>query len=285
MKIQRNTLILALAAFGLASSIYIQQQLTAPDASGEIRAEGSEPLFDFDEADVTQFTIRRPDLTLSLEKREAESAESKPAETAALGQPDWNLTAPEQIPASDGAVAFLLNLLATGDRRDSFSIPSSPERLAEFGLDQPTAQVDVTLADGTTRSLSLGDSNFDDSGLYAAGDLPTSQASESQSSDSQSPESQSIEVFLVDSSLEPALLRPLEEWRYTAELPDDSTGLPDDSVLPSEASSAEADRETDSNDFDLPSEEAPQLPIQVDETGEVLLDGTESNLESDAPAE
>jgi len=270
MKIQRNTLILALAAFGLASGIYIQQQLTAPNAPGEIRAEGSEPLFDFDEADVVQFTIRRPDLTLSLEKREAESAGAESVETAALGQPDWNLTAPEQIPASDGAVAFLLNLLATGDRRDSFSIPSSPERLAEFGLDQPTAQVDVTLADDTTRSLTLGDSNFDDSGLYAARTLTSSQP----------PDSESTEVFLIDSSLEPALLRPLEEWRYTAELPDDSTGLPDNSVLPSEASSAEADRETDSSDFDLPGEE-PQLPIQIDGTGEASPGESESDIQAE----
>ena len=222
MKIQRNTLILALVAFGLASGIYIQQRLTAPDSAIAVRSEGAKPLFEFDEADVTQFTINRPELSLSLAKRGVESTGDAvadlDAETAALGQPDWNLTAPEQIPASDGAVAFLLNLLATGDRRDGFTIPNdgqpqgpTQQRLGEFGLDQPQAQVDLTLADGTTHQLVIGNSNFDDSGIYAVQDVD--------------PSSQEIEVFLVNSSLEPALLRPLEEWRYTAELPDESADI------------------------------------------------------------
>lgn len=220
MKIQRNTLILALVAFGLASGIYIQQRLAAPDAATEVRSEGAEPLFDFEEADVVQFTLSRPDLTLSLEKRPVELTGDKvadlEAEIASVGQPNWNLTAPEQIQASDGAVAFLLSLLATGDRRDSFTIPndgqsqgSTQKRLAEFGLDQPKAEVEVTLASGRTHQLVLGNSNFDNSGIYAVQDMD--------------PSSEEIEVFLVDSSLEPAMLRPLEEWRYTAERPDEAS--------------------------------------------------------------
>lgn len=249
MKIQRNTLILALVAFGLASGIYLQQRLVAPEAASEVRSEGGQPLFDFEEADVTQFTINRPDIQLSLERRETESTGDEvadlEAENAALGQPDWNLTAPEQMPASDAAVAFLLNLLATGDRRDSFTIPNdgqpqgpTQQRLAEFGLDQPKAQVEVTLADGTTHELVLGNSNFDNSGTYAVQDMD--------------PSSEDIEVFLVDSSLEPALLRPLEEWRYTAELPDASE------ATAGEADSLEGDS---SGEVDFPNGEL-ELPTQ-----------------------
>lgn len=219
MKIQRNTLILALVAFGLASGIYIQQRLAVTDSLGEVRVEGAEPLFDFDEADVVQFTINRPDLSLSLKKQgpasTGDAVADLDAEAAALGQPDWAITAPEQIPASDGAVAFLLNLLATGDRHESFTLandgqPKGPtqQRLAEFGLDQPIAQVDLTLVDGTTHKLLLGNSNFDNSGIYAVQDVD--------------PSYEEIEIFWVNSSLGPAMLRPLEEWRYTAELPDDS---------------------------------------------------------------
>lgn len=219
MKIQRNTLVLALVALGLSSGIYLQQRLTAPESSRAVRTEGAEPLFDFAEADVVEFTITRPDLTLSLSQPTAASSGDDVAdllaETAAVGQPDWAITAPEQTPASDGAVAFLLNLLATGDCRDRFSIAQEgqsaaelQQRLGEFGLDQPKAQVDLTLGDGTTHQLLLGDDNFDGSGIYAMGDR------------GQSPGK--TEIFLVDSSLEPAMLRPLEEWRYTAELPDDS---------------------------------------------------------------
>lgn len=233
MKIQRNTLVLALVAFGLASGIYIQQRLTAPESPSEVRTEGAEPLFYFDEADVVQFTINRPDLTLSLEKRSPESTGDAvadlDAETAALGQPDWAIILPEQTPASDGAVAFLLNLLATGDRRDSFPIPNdgqsqglTQQRLAEFGLDEPQAQVELTLADGTTHQLMLGNRNFDDSATYAVQDVD--------------PSDEEIDVFLVNSSLEPALLRSLEEWRYTAELPDEPTESetsPDNEATPS----------------------------------------------------
>lgn len=218
MKIQRSTLILALVAFGLSSGIYIQQRL-ANNPEVEIRQAGAEPLFAFDEADITQFTIRRPDLTLSLEKRKpansGDAVADLEADTAAAVQPDWSMTAPEQMPASDGAVAFLLNLLATGDRRDSFRITNdgqpqakTQQRLAEFGLDTPIAQVELTLADGTSHRLMLGDSNFDNSGIYAVKDADAS--------------SDAIEIFLVNSSLEPAVLRPLEEWRYTAELPDET---------------------------------------------------------------
>ncbi len=256
MKIQRNTLVLALVAFGLASGIYIQQRLAVTDSPSEVRTEGAKPLFDFDEADVTQFTINRPDLSLSLEKQgpasTGDAVADLEAETAALGQPDWAITEPEQIPASDGAVAFLLNLLATGDRRDSFPIPNdgqpegpTQQRLAEFGLDEPQAQVEVTLADGTTHQLVLGDSNFDNSGIYAVQDVD--------------PSREEIEVFLVNSSLEPAMLRSLEEWRYTAELPDESddagTGAATEPGDPSEAD--------DSGELDPLSGEV-ELPIQVE---------------------
>lgn len=225
MKIQRSTLILTLVALGLASGIYLQQRLTAPDVAGEVRSEGAEPLFDFDEADVVKFTINRPDLSLSLERRSLEvtgdAVADLAAATVAQSQPDWSITVPEQTPASDGAVAFLLSLLATGDRRDGFEVLNdgqsegeTQQRLAEFGLDQPMAQVDLTLADGTSRQLILGNSNFDDSGIYAVQDVEASD--------------EAFEVFLVNSSLEPAVLRPLEEWRYTAELPDENIAEEDE---------------------------------------------------------
>ena len=235
MKIQRTTLALVLLALGLAGGIYIQQR-TAADSPRSVRSEGAASLFDFEEEDVVRFTITHPGLTLSLEKQQLESTGDDVAdliaETAALGQPNWAITAPEQTPASDGAVAFLLNLLATGDRREEFQLSNSEgsesasgsptsdslasgssetnleSRLAEFGLASPQAQVEVTLANGETHRLFLGSSNFDESGLYA-----TTQIGDRASS---SP----IEIFLVDSSLAPALLRPLEEWRYTAELPE-----------------------------------------------------------------
>lgn len=205
MKIQRSTFILVLLSLGLASGIYLQQRLTAVPESGEaglVRPDG-EALFGFQEADITQVTIQRPDLTLSLKKRDA----------PVPGEPDWTITAPEQGPASDGAVAYLLNLLATGDRRDSFRLTNdgqpqgdTQKRLSEFGLDQPMAQVEVTLVDGSRHQLILGDRNFDGSGLYGVADAE--------------PSSAELTVFWVTSDFETAVQRPLADWRYSAELPD-----------------------------------------------------------------
>ncbi len=276
MKIQRSTLILALVAFGLSSGIYLQQRL-ANNPVAEVREAGAEPLFAFDESEIAQFTIRRPDLTLSLEKRapanSGDAVADLEAETAAAAQPDWSITAPEQTPASDGAVAFLLNLLATGDRRDSFSITNdgqpqaeTQQRLGEFGLDQPLAQVELTLADGSRHQLILGNSNFDSSGIYAVKDTNAS--------------SDEIEIFLVNSSLEPAVLRPLEEWRYTAELPDEDSEEDADSagsaVDPEKDASAATELDAAEGEVELPvvNLEAGNNPVEavVEESVEELSD-------------
>jgi hypothetical protein len=206
MKLQRSTLFLLMLALGLSSGIYLQQRFVAPQDAGEaaVVQQDREPLFSFEEAEITQVTIQRPDLTLSFKKRDSPKA----------GEPDWEMTAPEKGPASDGAVAYLLNLLATGDRQDSFQLTQEgqpqgnpQQRLKEFGLDRPLAQVSVTLADDSSHQLILGNSNFDNSGLYGVADGDLSRAD--------------VTVLLVTSDFEAAVQRPLAEWRYSAELPEE----------------------------------------------------------------
>lgn len=214
MKIQRTNVILVLVALGLAGGIYWQQRWAPggsdrapnPTGAGTTAAKGPKTLFPFQEQDVVRFTLRRPDLTLTLEKQPSSSP----------GEPDWRILAPTQLPAneppgsngaSDGAVAYLLSLLATGEVSDRFALEGDREaRLAEFGLDRPMAQLDLTLADGSSHKLILGAANFDRTSLYAIRDGETRDPA--------------VEIVVVDIDLEPAVQRPLAEWLARAELPE-----------------------------------------------------------------
>ncbi len=189
MKFQRNTFLLVLVATLVTGAFFVSEVFLAPKAEQADPAEGD--LFGFEEEEIQAFQVQRPDLKLMFEKRA-----SPPA-----GESHWLMTQPEKIQASDGAVAFLLNLLATGAVQQSLEVKG--DRKSEFGFDQP-AIVNVTLANGQEHVLVLGKANFDRSAFYALTDTP--------------PTAQKLTVRLVSVDFEPAINRPLEEWKYTAEL-------------------------------------------------------------------
>ncbi|NJR67489.1 MAG: DUF4340 domain-containing protein [Synechococcales cyanobacterium CRU_2_2] len=205
MKVQRNTFLLVLVATLGMGAFFVSEVILAPKPEQADVADGN--LFAFEEAEIQAIQIQRPDLTLAFEKRDS------PPE----GESDWRMTKPETIQASDGAVAFLLNLLATGNVQQTLEVAG--DRKAEFGFDQP-AIVNVTLANGKEHVLVLGQANFDRSAFYALTDTP--------------PNAPTLSVRLVSIDFEPAINRPLEEWKYTAELklPDPPTPDPPNPELP-----------------------------------------------------
>jgi hypothetical protein len=201
MRINRTPLILTGLALGLAGGIYLAE--TRLDPIGQQQAQASD-LFAFAEEDVQRFSLQRPDITLEL------------VLAAPGSRPAWQLVRPEKTPASDAAVAYLLNLLATVQTGDRFDLadngPSNgppdgnvQQRLGEFGLDQPSATLDITLRDGQQHRLLLGQADFSGRYLYALRDPD--------------PDAEAQSVLLVPIDLAPAVERPLPEWRYTAELP------------------------------------------------------------------
>ncbi len=220
MRIKGSTLALLLTATLLAGGVLItdlvrnsqgeQQAGSGPGNSGPGNSGPGDPeqpnaatpktkalpLFPFQESEITAFTLQRPDLTLKFAQR-------NPPDTA---KPKWQMLQPEALDASDGAVAYLLNLLATESSRETFSMAG--DRKAEFGLDRPTAIVNVTLQSGQSHVFVLGAPNFNSTQFYALTDTP--------------PNADPLPIQVVTSDFGPAVTRPLAEWKYTAEAPPQS---------------------------------------------------------------
>jgi Domain of unknown function (DUF4340) len=181
MKLQRTSFGLLIVAALMAGivAVYEQQQKTSPTGSA-VDQPASQRVFDFDEAAIALVTIetRRPPITIERVD----------------GQ--WRLSAPLKVPANPATVAFLTNLLTTTQRDRTLNV--SPDRAAEFGLDQPMGTITITLADQKKHKLVLGKPSFDRTFLYALID-PDPQAKE-------------LAVSLISPQFANAVDRDLAEW-------------------------------------------------------------------------
>lgn len=130
----------------------------------------------------------------------------------------------ERQPASDAAVAFLLNQLTTGQRDREVTVAA--DELGQFGLDNPAATVTLTLQDGKTHTLLVGNASFDDRFLYSRID-PQGEPRE-------------IAIALIPKDLDFAINRPLREWKAEASAAAESSPPPEASPSPEAAPSPEA---------------------------------------------
>ena len=269
MKFQRSTFLLVLVATLLMGGFFVSEVILGPKQQ---QSNGTDPkgeggqLFNFEESDIVTLVIQRPDLTLTFEKRE----------TPPVGESIWLMKQPEEIPASDGAVAFLLNLVATGSSRQTLDVGS--DRKAEFGFDQP-AIVNVTLTNGDEHTLVLGLPNFDRSAFYALTDTP--------------PNAETLPIQLVSVDFDPAINRPLDEWKYTAEQPPStepsSDENPEGEESPADApeSNPPAAVETDLPEAAAPEEAAPEEAAPESPEPPELPESPDSEdpIESEEPLE
>jgi hypothetical protein len=178
--IRTKTLILLATAAILGGSLFLfEQQLPAPNAPSQ---QTKARLFSFQEADVTALKIVAPQYTLNLKKQETGT---------------WVIQREQEVPAEEGTVVFLLNLLTTGERDRSLDVPAN--RAADYGLLPPMATLEITLKDGTQHRLLLGNPTFDGRQLYAEID-PQPQPRDT------------MTVTLVPLDLKNAIERPLIEW-------------------------------------------------------------------------
>lgn len=129
----------------------------------------------------------------------------------------------ERQPASDAAVAFLLNQLTTGQRDREVTVAAAD--LGQFGLDNPAATVTLTLQDGKTHTLLVGNASFDDRFLYSRIDPQG--------------EPRDIAIALIPKDLEFAINRPLAEWKAEAPAAESSPS-PEASPNPEPSPSPEA---------------------------------------------
>ncbi|MEM9770477.1 MAG: DUF4340 domain-containing protein [Cyanobacteria bacterium P01_D01_bin.73] len=146
----------------------------------------------------------------------------------------------EPVQASDGAIAFLTNLIATAE--SDGQLTATKKQLSEYGLNQPRAQLTITLKTGDKHKLQLGSAGFDDQFVYAQIEPPQSKAksdaTKSKSSSDANKESSNKEgseetkaddkdveskkqtapgekVQTIPKDFEYALIRDLDEWKYT----------------------------------------------------------------------
>lgn len=235
MKLQRSTIILVAAALLLGGAVLLtQSRQSGSDAptAGQTDSDRS-PVYDFAEADVVVLQIEIANQTVAFEKDDADF---------------WQMIEPDEQPAEEAAIAFLLSRLVTDGLVNTTTIDAAEQ--ADFGLDDPFATVTLTLADGTTHTLILGDADFSGENYYALVDPATFPLTE---------EAGEVEVAIVTQNIINGVDRPLEEWQAVLE------------TAPAEAEETATD--ADSNETDAEETEA------LDSNG-ALNDGADQDPEA-----
>ncbi len=209
MKLQRSTVGLVATALILGGAVWILQATQTGDrpTASSPQTEAS-PVFDFQEADVVGLHIETQSQAVTFAKD---------------NQGTWQMTEPAERPAEAAAIAFLLSRLTTDGLLQTTTIDAAAQ--ADFGLDVPFTTVDITLADGTTHRLILGDADFSGSNAYALIDPAPFPVPD---------DAGEMTVAVVSDDIVNGTNRPLEEWQAQADTADpegeDATNAADDPV-------------------------------------------------------
>lgn len=197
MKLQRTPLVLLVTALLLGGFVYWQE--VQGQSKQETAQQQPSKLFAFQESDVQTLSLTTPKQTLSFTKTPNSAASKSKASSSQQSKQStrWLMTAPKKTAANDASVAYLLNLMATGSRQQTLTIPATKQ--AEFGFDPPLAIAEVKLANQQSHRILLGKPNFNRSGLYAQVDPPANPTGD-------------LAVAVVSIDFENAVTRPLAEW-------------------------------------------------------------------------
>ena len=249
MKLQRSTLALVTTAL-LLGGIVLFIEARQANRPTTVQGEGAAPVYDFEEAAVVGLRIETPTQTVIFE-REAAGA--------------WQMTAPEEHPAEEAAIAFLLSRLTTNGLVDTTTVDVANQ--AEFGLDTPQATIEATLQDGTTHMLVLGDAEFSGQSYYALIDPENVPLPENAGE---------VMVALVSEDIANGVDRPLDEWKAVVATPEPSADAEEPEASEAEPDAAEAtepvpangepetvDAETPAADTE-PSESQPSDPVDAE---------------------
>jgi len=181
MKLQKNTLILLITAILLSSLVYIYE-IKGNSQENIVQAKNKK-IFNFAESDIKSFKIERGQEILEFEKT---SDQLLP----------WQMIKPDHIKAEDAAVSYLITPLI-GEKSKEFFTISSQEKI-NYGLDQPSAKLTITLKNNQTHQLIFGKTNFDQQFIYTLIDPP---------------QTDQLTIYLLPISLKNGVERPLEEWK------------------------------------------------------------------------
>ena len=214
--LQRTTLLLLLGAVTLGGGVLLlesRQGGSTGELAGQSVANDSdeekESLFPFAEAEVDSFKVERAEGAITF-IQEGDS---------------WQMTAPQTAPAEAGAVAFLLSQLTDQSAR---KLSVEADQLEDFGLIDPTAQVDL-VADGRPYQLLIGSQAFTGDQLYVQ--AIDTQALETQANEDPAAE-QTVDIYLIPARLTNAVNRPTAEWIAQTELPETGPTQPSSEANP-----------------------------------------------------
>jgi len=245
MKFQRSTVVLVAIAL-LLGGVVLFTQARQPGEDGPATAPGdteTSPVFDFEEGDVVYLRIETAAQTVVFEK-DAEGF--------------WQMLEPETQPAEAAAIAFLLSRLVTDGLRQTTTIEAANQ--AEFGLDDPFATVELTLADETTHRLILGDADFSGQSYYALIDPENFPLAA---------DGGEVEVAIVTENIVNGIDRPLEEWK----------------AMVDDAPAAETgDTESDSDATDPAGENSETAPDAAEEAPDAATEEPEDAAAGDSSA-
>jgi Domain of unknown function (DUF4340) len=212
MKLKPSTLFLVLTALALGGVMLIVQSQVPPLGS-QSAPDAADPqnLFSFQESQVQSLSLQTPQRSLKFQR-------------AKDGK--WQMLEPEQAPANDASLTFLLNLLSTGKSQRSFTALGGDR--AQYSLQQPLATVEVTLDNKETHKLVIGGYDFNRSNLYALTDPPTDAKAD-------------LKVLLIPPTFESAVNRSLEDWKQASQPQASPSSSPSASPAPAAAESPTAE--------------------------------------------
>jgi Domain of unknown function (DUF4340) len=181
MKLQKKTWSLLIVAVFLCTAVYtyeikFQQQ-------SQIKSNDNK-LFNFTEEDIKNITVKIKQDTLKFQRTEDNKGY-------------WKMTKPKQGTANDATISFLINLLVTGESDRRFTISNNQQK--DYGLNKPLATIEVILNNGNKHQIVLGNSDFNDSFLYAKVDTNKQDTAE-------------LIISLVSKNYRYAIDREIEEW-------------------------------------------------------------------------
>ncbi|BCL33783.1 DUF4340 domain-containing protein [Nostoc sp. MS1] len=186
----KKTLILLLLALGLGGFVYFHEIRGATQR--EEARENQQQIFSFTQDDVQAITVKTAKLTVSLERN------------TQADNPKWLLKSPVSEPANDAIVSYLMDLLVKGKSDRTLTTPTN--QIAEFGLDQPQANISINLKNKKTHQLILGKPDFNNQFVYAQAD-PNTQPNGN------------VNVLLVSPDFQNAVNRELSEWKQPLSTP------------------------------------------------------------------
>jgi hypothetical protein len=148
----RGLMVAAIVLAALTGTLYWSNRHKSAESSAASTIESSPKILAIQSADVSELTIRKKDSdTLVLAKN---------------GAGQWQITAPKSLAADQDAVSGILSTLSSlnSDRL----VEDKAANLDQYGLAQPSVEVEITKQDKKTMRLLIGDDTPTGTAAYAA---------------------------------------------------------------------------------------------------------------------